>query len=195
MMRMWIRLGFALLGIVGAAIAITAIVVALPQPAVGGTCGPGQSSEAPIVALFNPGSIGAGAEPPASDATGRVQWLAFVGECQSSTDGRVLAGFGILVLSVGVALLGPALLLHNGRFEGGDGSGSAGGGSPSAWPDNDAPVWEDEEVGGPDRNHPGGAGPSSWESGVPAPWGTGTPPAWHPDHVVTAPAPPPGGSP
>jgi len=175
MARMWIRLGFALVGILGGAIAITAVVVALPQPVVGGTCGPGQASEAPIVAVFNPASIGAGAEPPLSNATARVQWLAFVGECQSSADGRALIGLAVLVLSVAVAIGGPALLLRNGRFE--DGSGEPGsGGAPGAWPDDDSPAWEDD-----DRSL---ARPDPQPSGVPAPWGTGTPPAWHPEHVV-----------
>ncbi len=112
--RAWTRLAFALVGVLGVAIALTAVLVALPQPAVGGTCGPGKGSETPLAAFFNPGSIGAGVEPPSSDPTGQVEWLAFVGECQSATDARILTGFAVLVLSVGVALLGPALLASAG---------------------------------------------------------------------------------
>ncbi|MHB1518028.1 MAG: hypothetical protein ACYCVN_08430 [Acidimicrobiales bacterium] len=172
---MWIRLGFALVGIVGATIAVTAIVVALPQPAVGGTCGPGLASEAPITAFFDPGSIGAGAEPPAGSTAARVQWLAFVGECQAAADGRVLAGLGILVLSVLVALVGPALLLRNGRF--GDGTGKTGsGGSPAGWSGDRASAW----------TNPSGTAPASWQSGAPPPWGAGERPS--PPAAVSEPA-------
>jgi hypothetical protein len=109
--RTWTRLVFALVGVLGVTIALTAVLVALPQPAVGGTCGPGKASETPLAAFFDPGSIGAGVEPPTSNVTGQAEWLAFVSECQSATDARILTGLAVLVLSVGVALLGPALLL------------------------------------------------------------------------------------
>lgn len=109
--RTWTRLVFALVGVLGVTIALTAVLVALPQPAVGGTCGPGKGSETPLAAFFDPGSIGAGVEPPTSSVTGQAEWLAFVSECQSATDARILTGFAVLVLSVGVALLGPALVL------------------------------------------------------------------------------------
>jgi len=108
--RLWIRLGFAIVGIFGIAVAISAVVVNLPAPGVGGTCGPGTGSEAPIVAFFNPASIGAGIEPPTASALAHSLWLAFVGECQSSTDSRILIGLAVLVLSVAFALLGPYLL-------------------------------------------------------------------------------------
>jgi hypothetical protein len=97
------------LGVFGVAFAVTGLLVALPQPAVGGTCGPSKSSETSIEAFFNPASIGAGREPATTHAADRADWLAFVGECQASTDGRVLATFAILVLSVGVALGGIVL--------------------------------------------------------------------------------------
>jgi hypothetical protein len=102
---------FAAIGLFGAAFAISAVVIDLPDPAVGGTCGPGALAETPFVALVNPGSIGAGKEPPASDKQARDQWLAFVGECQASANGRGLAALGILVVSVLVAWLGPKLFL------------------------------------------------------------------------------------
>ncbi len=110
--RTWFRVALVFLGLFGAAFAITGMLVALPNPAVGGTCGPGKSSEPAIVALFNPGSIGAGPEPPASSATDRADWMAFVGECQASADGRVLGAVGILVVSLVVALIGTALLVR-----------------------------------------------------------------------------------
>ena len=104
--RTWVRLAVVFVGTLGAAIAITGMFIALPSPSVGGTCGPGQGSEAAIVALFNPVSIGAGPEPPASNANGRTEWSAFVAECQSSADGRILGALCLLVASVGIILLG-----------------------------------------------------------------------------------------
>ncbi len=107
----WVRLVFAAIGLFGVAFAISAVVIDLPDPAVGGTCGPGAGAETPFVALVNPGSIGAGQEPAASDKEARYQWLAFVGECQASANGRGLAALGILVVSVLVAWFGPKLFL------------------------------------------------------------------------------------
>jgi hypothetical protein len=106
------RLAFVFLGLFGVAFAISGLLIALPRPAVGGSCGPGTTSEPAIVALFDPGSIGAGREPPTTSAANRADWMAFVGECQASADGRVLATFFILVLSLGVALAGTALVLR-----------------------------------------------------------------------------------
>jgi hypothetical protein len=105
---------FVFLGLFGLAFAITGLLVALPKPAVGGTCGPGKSSESSVVAFFDPGSIGAGKEPTTAHATDRADWMAFVGECQASTDGRVLATFAIVVAALAVALAGSALLLRRG---------------------------------------------------------------------------------
>jgi hypothetical protein len=110
--RAWVRLAFAFVGLLGATFAISGVVVALPPPAARGTCGPGLYSEAPIVALFNPGSIGAGPEPPATNAEARDQWSAFVSECQASADGRVLAGVVILVASVAIGVFGPMVVLR-----------------------------------------------------------------------------------
>jgi hypothetical protein len=107
-----VRLIFAFIGLLGATFAITGVLVALPPPAARGTCGPGLYSEAPIEALFNPGSIGAGPEPPATNVEARDQWSAFVSECQASADGRVLAGFAILVVSIAVGVLGPMVVLR-----------------------------------------------------------------------------------
>jgi hypothetical protein len=109
---MWFRVTLVFLGLFGAAFAISGLLIALPKPAIGGTCGPGKSSESAIVALFNPGSIGAGAEPPATSATDRADWMAFVGECQASADARVLAAVVIFAVSLAVALVGTALLVR-----------------------------------------------------------------------------------
>ena len=101
---------FVLLGLFGAAFAVAGLFATLPAPAVGGTCGPGKSSESAIVAFFDPVSIGAGAEPAAATTTttalARADWMAFVGECQASADGRVLSTFFLLVLSVVVVVVG-----------------------------------------------------------------------------------------
>lgn len=109
------RLVFLLIGVFGAAFAVTGVIVALPAPAAGGTCGPGRGSEAPIVALFDPHSIGAGPEPAVTNTAAREDWLAFVGECQASTDDRAIAASIILLLSVGIAVVGPLLVLRRRR--------------------------------------------------------------------------------
>jgi hypothetical protein len=106
---MGIMLTFVFVGIFGIAFAVTGLLVALPNPAVGGTCGPGKSSESSIVAFFDPVTITAGPEPATTHATDRAEWMAFVGECQASADSRVLATFAIIVLSVAVAVAGTAL--------------------------------------------------------------------------------------
>jgi hypothetical protein len=107
-----VKLIFAAIGVFGAVFAISGLIIALPKPAAGGTCGPGAASEAPIVAVLDPVSIGAGREPAASDTKGHEQWLAFVGECQSSADGTVLAALVILLVSGGLVVGGPRLLLR-----------------------------------------------------------------------------------
>ncbi len=113
--RLGIRVAFAAIGIFGAAFAISGLLIALPKPAAGGTCGPGTGSEAPIVAVLNPGSIGAGQEPAASNTASHEQWLAFVGECQASADGTVLAALAILVAASVVAIAGPWIVLRRRR--------------------------------------------------------------------------------
>jgi len=115
--KLGLRLAVVFLGLFGAAFAISGLFVALPAPAAGGTCGPGKLSESSIVAFFDPVSIGAGSEPAATaaDATRRADWMAFVGECQASADGRVLSTFAILVLSVAVCLGGVVLVLRLNR--------------------------------------------------------------------------------
>jgi hypothetical protein len=107
-----VRLIFVAIGLFGAVFAISGLLIALPKPAAGGTCGPGTASEAPIVAALDPVSIGAGREPASSDTKNYDQWLAFVGECQASADGTVLAALAILVVSTGIALVGPRIVLR-----------------------------------------------------------------------------------
>ena len=66
--------------------------------------GPGAPVRGP--AVVNPGSIGAGAEPPASRASARKQWTQFVDDCQTATDHRVLIAVPVLVVSVVVGVIG-----------------------------------------------------------------------------------------
>jgi len=105
-------------GIFGVAFAVTGAVSALPKASDGGTCGPGRGSEAAIVALFNPGSIGAGPEPAAADAGARAQWQAFVNQCQSAADDRGVTASAILLVSIGGATAGSLLVLRANRKRG-----------------------------------------------------------------------------
>ncbi|HWD52079.1 MAG TPA: hypothetical protein VG412_06745 [Acidimicrobiales bacterium] len=104
--RTAITLALVFVGVLGAALAVTGLLIGLPAPAAGGTCGPGQGSEAAIVALFDPITIGAGPEPPAANPAGRAQWTAFVDECQTAADDRAWTAFPVLVVSSGIAILG-----------------------------------------------------------------------------------------
>jgi hypothetical protein len=113
--RLWVRVAFAFIGIFGIAFAVAGMIAPLPTPAAGGTCGPGTSSESPIVALFDPASIGAGAEPPATQSVARQQWKAFVDQCQTATDNRMVAAGVIVSVSLGLALIGPHLVLRSRR--------------------------------------------------------------------------------
>lgn len=116
--QFWIRLSFALVGLFGVGLAISGLLVALPAPAAGGTCGPGKASEAPIAALVDPISIGAGPEPPVTDTAARADWDAFVNECQTSADDRGLAALAILVLSFFVGVVGPMVWRRTRRTPG-----------------------------------------------------------------------------
>ncbi len=113
--RIALALLFVFIGFFGVAFAIAGVLIPLPVPAAGGTCGPGTASESPITAFFDPGSIGAGAEPSATNVAGRQQWTAFVSDCQSSTDHRVGAAVVILVVALGVGIVGPKLVLRRKR--------------------------------------------------------------------------------
>lgn len=113
--RQVVRMALVFLGLFGLGLAISGLLVALPVPAAGGTCGPGKGSEAPIVALFDPISIGAGPEPPVSQSAERANWVAFVSECQTAADDRGMAALAILAVSVGVAVVLPLLLFRRKR--------------------------------------------------------------------------------
>ncbi len=93
--------------LVAAAFAVA--LAALPIPAAGGTCGPGTGSESALSAFFNPKSIGAGREPSASSG-GQPQWRAFVSDCQSATDRRMVVSGSVLVGAILVGLGLPWML-------------------------------------------------------------------------------------
>lgn len=101
-----LRVVLVCLGGFGIALAVTAMMISLPNPAAGGTCGPGRGAEAAAVAFFDPVTIGAGPEPAASHAAERNQWHAFVDECQSAADDRIAVALPLLVVSLGLVLLG-----------------------------------------------------------------------------------------
>lgn len=184
--RWWVRLTSALLGVLGLAVAISAVVVALPPPAVGGTCGPGRASEAPIAAFFDPVSIGAGARPPTTDLRAWLEWSAFVGECQSSADARMLLGLGILLLTALVVGAGFLVTRQTGSNTHAAQRSTIAGGPPPGWywdpaaPTN-APRWWTGSAWGPSY----GAGASS--SPAETAW---HPPgaAWHPPGAAWGPA-------
>ena len=189
--RWWVRLTSALLGVLGIAVAITAMVVALPPPSVGGTCGPGRGSEAAITAFFNPGSIGAGALPPRANLLGRLEWSAFVGQCQSSADARMLLGLGILILAALVA--GAGFLLTREASQSDDHRRPAAAAGPSAgwyWDPaapTSAPRWWTGGAWGPSYDTGSASSPSDtgWRSpdtGWHPPGSAAYPPdtGWHP---------------
>lgn len=93
-----LRLASWIIGILALAGAITVVVLPLPKPAAGGTCGPGRGSEAAIEAFFDPVSIGAGPRPSAP-AIAVYEWQAFVGECQASTNARMVDALALLVVA------------------------------------------------------------------------------------------------
>ncbi len=111
----WAALVLIFVGLFGVAVALTALWSELPAPAAGGTCGPGRGSETAIEALVDPGSIGAGAEPPTTRAAARAQWNQFVDECQSATNDRALLAFPVLVVSAGITVVGFVLLRRRGN--------------------------------------------------------------------------------
>jgi hypothetical protein len=112
----WIALLLVCLGLFGLAVSVTGLWADLPPPSVGGTCGPGQgSSETAIEALVDPGSIGAGPEPPAVNAAARAQWSRFVHECQSATNDRAVTTLPVLIVSAGITVVGIVLLRRKTR--------------------------------------------------------------------------------
>jgi hypothetical protein len=132
----WIRLLLVCLGLFGAAFALTGLLTVLPLPAAGGTCGPGQGSETAIVAFFDPVTIGAGREPPATNATARTQWEAFVHECQTAANDRAVVTLPVLLLSAVLVFVGTVVLRRRSPFLAGSlPETSVNSGTPPPWAD------------------------------------------------------------
>ena len=118
----WPRLTIIYLGLFGAALAIAGMMIALPAQAIG-TCGPGSGSESAAIAFFDPITIGAQPEPPASNPAGRAEWRTFVHGCQSAADTRMFITLPLLAVSVGLVILGVVLILRRNRRRNTSGSG------------------------------------------------------------------------
>ena len=141
----WIALLLVCLGLFGLAVSVTGLWSALPPPAVGGTCGPGQgTSETAIEALIDPASIGAGPEPAAVNAAARANWSQFVHECQSATNDRALATLPVLIVSAGITVVGVLLLRRR--------SGRRAGPTPKPTADTGWPPLPDALLGGAQPN-------------------------------------------
>lgn len=106
----WLALALVFVGLFGATVAVSGLWAPLPAPRAGGTCGPGLGSEAAVAAMVNPGSIGAGAEPPVTRKAARANWTEFVSECQSATDHRALVTVPVLIVSLVLAVWGLMVL-------------------------------------------------------------------------------------
>lgn len=107
-----LRYGALVLAALALAGAIVIALLPLPKPAAGGTCGPGRGSESAIEAFFDPVTIGAGAEPTPSqsdpvEAARFYQWQAFVGQCQSAANGRMVDALALLIVAGFFALVVP----------------------------------------------------------------------------------------
>ena len=141
-LRSVLVVGFVFVGFFGAAFAVSGILVPLPAPAAGGTCGPGAASESALSALTDPSSIGAGPEPSAANTAAHAQWSAFVDQCQSAADQRGFATAAILALSVAVGIGVPLLLLRRRTGSGTDGLARFGHGGSVPGPPPSAPPWD-----------------------------------------------------
>ncbi|MDE3086823.1 MAG: hypothetical protein KGJ77_08655 [Acidobacteriota bacterium] len=116
--------------------AVVVVVLPLPKPAAGGTCGPGAGSEPAIAAFFDPVSIGAGPQP-ATSAIEAYQWQAFVGECQSAANGRMVEGLALLIVAGFFALVVHPLIRrawHEPAPPGAPGT--------AAWPGGQTEFWQ-----------------------------------------------------
>ena len=157
-----IRVGGALLCVGFLAAAATIALTPLPAVA-GGTCGPGTESESAFAAFLNPASIGAGPEPSTASG-GRPQWLAFVHDCQSATNTRIVTAGAIVAgaLIVGLGLLWPVRRLARGRR-----TDQRGLPPPGWYPDSTDPRvarWWDGSAWGPAH------APVEHQAAAPAPW-------------------------
>ena len=164
------------------------MLTALPAPAVGGTCGPSTASETALEALAEPGSIGAGPQPPASNTAAHHQWQTFIDQCQSLADRRGLASLAIVVISLAVSAIGLIWVLRRPKS---DDSGETVDGS-SEWSPEHGPDDPSELVGAGVAIAPPAAAVGAWSDAPPA--GYGVAPyapqqAWPPQAPAAAPYP------
>jgi hypothetical protein len=173
--------------------AVAIVLLPLPRPAAGGTCGPGRGSETAIEAFFDPATIGAGAEPAPSqtdpaEAARFYQWQAFVGECQSATNSRVVDALVLLVVAAFFSLVVPRAVRT--AWAEATGSASVPGAAPPGWyPDPADPARWRWWGGGP-WSQTGAPGAESAESASP---GAGPAPSG-PAPAPGAPGPPDAGA-
>jgi hypothetical protein len=171
--RILLVLVLVFLGCFGVAYAAAGMLTALPAPAIGGTCGPSTASETALEALAEPSSIGAGPQPPASNATAHNQWVTFIQQCQSLADRRGLASLAIFVISVVAAGIGLMWVLRRKQIDPDDvttGGRDAPAYSPPDLHDRAALVGAGAVVGG------GAAPMATWPPSPPP--GYGPPPAY-----------------
>jgi hypothetical protein len=183
--RIFLLFLFVFVGCFGVAYAASGMLNALPAPAVGGTCGPSTSSENALEALAEPGSIGAGPEPPTSNVTGHRQWQTFINECQTLADRRGLASLAIFVISIVVSGVGLVWVLRRPRSsdDGGDTGRSTTGLQGGPGPDDrDALVPVGAGVAPPGAPQAGGVAYPPQQAFVPA--------AHYPGHPAPPPYPP-----
>ena len=135
--RVFLVIVFVFIGCFGIAFAAAGMLTALPPPAVGGTCGPSTGSETALQALAQPGSIGAGPEPPTSNITAHRQWETFIQQCQTIATRRGLASMAIAVISIVVAGVGLVWVLRRRPSEDADPNDADAGPTDerSVWPD------------------------------------------------------------
>jgi hypothetical protein len=184
--RTWTALALACLGIFGVAFAVSSVSAPLPANAEG-TCGPGTGSEAAIAAFLNPGSIGAGAKPPASNAAASQSWHAFVNSCQSATDDRMLVAGSVLVVSLGVGIIGPLVILRKKRRRG----------DPELDQDDPVDAWWTPEATSVGAGAPYAAPGQTYGQAYGQAYGppTGAPPPMAAPHIPPPPVTPPPGAP
>jgi len=144
------------LGLLGTAFALATIFSTLPANAEG-TCGPSKASETAAEALFEPGSIGAGTKPAATDAAALKGWNDFVNACQSATDVRAWVAFPVGAVSLGLIIVPLVVLGRRRRSRG----GAAAADEPSAFggPGYGGPGYGGPGYGGPGYGGPGYGGP------------------------------------
>lgn len=126
-----LRLVCTVLAVLALAGAIVIVVLPLPKPAAGGTCGPGSGSESAIVAFFDPVSIGAGSASSATTTEEALDRLAFIGECQSASNGRMVDALALVILAGLFALALPPVVRRAWQHEAP--ALATGGGAPPGW--------------------------------------------------------------